>query len=239
MDRWHIVVNWITGALSAATLLGLAWRSRARRSYAFVAYLALVAGQSVRLALMTQPVSWSTWLAIELLLRFVCVAVAVEIALRIVVAVPRARSAVARAGLLIGAATVTLFFLDVPTAPNPVFEQASPADVAAFEAAQQWLPRLAYGSAWLFAVFFAAITGAALPLDPLHRAALAGFAFYLILYAVTMGALHADESYAGVARAVQSLAFIAVLGVWCYMAWRREYAPLAAADVVERLQPWR
>jgi hypothetical protein len=239
VEAWQPAANSASVILSVGALTGLFWRGRARRCYSLVVYLSLVVGQGLRVALADQPLSWPTWLVFEIILRAACASIAVEITIRMLRSLPQTWPALRRASGLVLAATLVLLLIDVPTASNPAFQEASRADIAAFEAARRWLPRLAYGSAWLFAVCLSVTTHAGLPLDPLHRTVLGSLAGYLLIYAVTLGALRADESYATVVRILQGGAFLCLLGLLSRAAWRHEPAARAPAEVVRRLQPWR
>jgi hypothetical protein len=216
----------------------LALRRRVRRSCAFTAYLVLVAVQGLRLAVARDQGSWSEWLVVEMLLRLLGVAVALEIAMRIFGTLPEAARGARSSILAIIAFTVVLLLLDLPAPAHPPFLHSQPADVAAFETAQRLLPRLAYGSAWLFAALFTVATTFALPLDPLHRLVVMGFGAYLLLYAVTLATLPAIETHARTVSTVQTLAFLSLLGLWTYAAWRHEAAPEAPRHVIRRLWSW-
>lgn len=238
MDAWQGVSSGAASLLSLATLAGLLWRGRFRRCFAFGAYLALVAFQGARLAMSPGPPSWSLWLSVEGALRVLCFAVAVELAWRLFRSLPVAAQDARGAIVAVLAVTVLLLVIDLPTPQHPRFAASSTVDVSAFQTAQRWLPRLAYGSAWLFGMLLAIATSYGLPLDPLHRVLLVGFAAYLLLYAVTLATMPGLEGHAQIVSSVQTAAFLGLLGLWAYVAWRAEPRPPASLHVVRRLWPW-
>lgn len=227
------------GTLALFALAGLLWRGRLRRCVAFAAYLALVGSQGLRLALTPQGTSWSAWLLLELAVRLLTLAVALELAARLFGSLPGAAHSARAAILLAVLGTLILLNVQLPVPDRPAFERADAAEIAAFNHAQAILPRLAYGSAWLFVMLLGVATAFGLPLDPLHRVVVVGFAAYLLLYAVTLATMPAVEVHADTVNAVHTLSFTALLALWSHAAWRREAAPAAAPDVVERLWPWR
>ncbi len=165
--------------------------------------------------------------------------VALEIAARLFATLPEPARNARRAIIGVIVVTAMLLLIDLPTPSHPTFAQPSASDVVAFDAAQRWLPRLAYGSAWLFAALFGLATRAALPLDPLHRLVLGGFGAYLLLYAVSLGTLPAIAAHARAVSIALTATYQILLLVWCYGAWRQEPTPDAPPDVVRRLWSWR
>lgn len=238
MYTWHLAANAVASALSLAVLAGLVARGRARRSYAFAAYTVVIAAQGARQFAAGEPYSWSTWLVVELLLRLLCMVVALEIGVRLFGSLTEAARRARRAIVAVLASTVVFLVIDLPTPEHPHFIASTPGEVVAFETAQRLLPRLAYGSAWLFAALFAVATAYALPLDPLHRFVMMGFGAYLWLYAITLATLQAIELHATIVSAVHTVAFLGLLMLWNYGAWRREGAPDIPSVVLRRLWPW-
>lgn len=238
MTEWQVASNVATGLLSLAVLAGLLHQRRARRSYSFTLYVAFVAMHASWLVLERAPRSWSTWLIVELLLRLMCAVVALEFAMRQLGALPRVAQGASRAIRWVLAASVVFFMLDLPTPWRPTFTFSAPAEVAAFETAQHLLPRLAYGSAWLFAALYAVAVNYGLPVDPLHRTIVIGFGSYLLLYSVTLATLPAVDLHVAIVSIIQAVAFLGLLGAWVHAAWRREKPPDAPQDVVQRVWPW-
>jgi hypothetical protein len=222
--------------LAVGAVVGLFVRRRARRAWAFTAYLALNASWGLVVVLAPTVIAWRSWLAKEFALGLLTLTIAIEIALRVFARAPQAFrfARLVLAGIL---ATTALFLvLDLPRPERPPFVQTSPAEIAAFETALALLPRLAYGSAWLLAALFMLSTSDRLPFDPLHRVIVIGLGVYVVLYAVTLAPLH-DALGARVVSDVLTCTYLSTLAVWTFAAWRPERHD-GRPDVVHHFFPW-
>ncbi len=215
--------------LVSALLVGLVGRGLWRLSYAFSAYLCAVLG--CVLLMRTWPETFFTlefYVQKECLYGVLKLALALELALLAFTRLPGARLlarvVLALGGLLlVGALYATL------------------ADVARPDAATaRLLPRLANGTALLFAAVWALALYFRVPLHPLHRALLRGFVPYLLVFALLLNFLRAFgwgvQPYFGIA---DGLAYVTMLAYWTATVWRLPLAAPADPAVVGVLQPWR
>lgn len=210
-------------------------RDRWRRIRALPAY-ALVALSGAALALIwpAQLHVWRFWLAKESLVRVLGAIVLVEMLYRVVARMPTARRVADRCVIAVVLLTAGALAL-IPRSSVPVTPAADP-----------WLllwtlevlPRLALGSAVLCLVALGIAFHYIVPLDPLHGAVLYGFAPYLTLYALTLGSL-AGAAEHSLANLANGIAYVLMLLLWAYAAWRREPAPGADPRVVAWVHPWR
>lgn len=223
--------------LSAAGLVGLFVRRRAARCASFAAYLASVAAASVLVSVWPQALSWSGWLAVEVLQAVLAVGVVFEIAARMLARLPAA-ARTAR-WCMRGVLGLTLAGGAGMLAWNAAqLRGASGPEALAYQVASSVLPLLTYGAAFLFTALLAVANWHLLPLDPLHRAVLVGFSVYLVLFSALLVSVRSEEVRAALSRA-NSGAFLLLLTGWAWAAWRSEPAPPAPEAVVRRLWPWR
>lgn len=237
MDAWRGAINAAGAVLGGVIIAGLIHRRRARRCGSLLAYVALNLLLSVAASLGWSADSWLAWVSIQVVQRVASLAVAVEIAVRTFASLPGAAPNVRRMFLAAVVWAVALLFMDVG-APLPApTARAAHVERLAFEAALSLLPRLAYATAWLFTALLLLGARYMLPLDPLHRVVMLGFAPYLVLHAVSLGLLR-DARYVLLTSDAQALAFVGLLALWAHAAWRREHVPPASRTVVARLWPW-
>ena len=97
------------------------------------------------------------------------------------------------------------------------------------------------GTAWLFGGLLALTFWYRVPLDPLHRAILAGFVPYLLLSTIAIKVFEAvGWSAAGyIANYGYSFGYLILLSYWAVVAWRRDRPPPAPEELVMRFHPWR
>ncbi len=221
--------------LSVAGLTGLAARGRAGRCVSFTAYLACLAVASLLTSFVSDP-SWRFWLTIESVQGLLTLAVVFELALRMLVRLPRAAALAGRALGVVLALTLlgTLARLWVVL---PQVLLAPSGERLAYEISSLLLPLVSYGAAFLCTALLAVANWYLLPLDPLHRGILVGFSVYLVLFSALLISLRGGHDQA--LSRVNSSAFLLLLGAWNWAAWRLEPPEPAPADVVRRLWPWR
>src|SRR5262249_19150168 len=102
-------------------------------------------------------------------------------------------------------------------------------------------PRMANGTALLFASIWILILWYNLPVHPFHRAILRGFVPYLLAFTVVLGLVEAvDTSHTlrTMIRIGDGLSYTAMLLYWTYVVWR---PPLESdnPELLRKLQPWR
>lgn len=237
MTVWRTLLEGLGTSLAFAAVLGLVWRQRLRRCYAFGLYLSLVVGYDM--LVMANPTShtWPNYLAKETAVRLASVLVAIEIAIRMFRSLPRAAQA-ARLTILGVLAATALVVWEAPTTDPPRFGRATPLEIAAFEATLTLLPRVAYGTAWLFTALVMVALRFALPMDRVHLTILMGCAAYMMVFAIAIGPARSPVHHASFNVVLPSV-WIAVLAAWAYVAWAPEPKPPAPDHVVKRLWPWR
>ncbi len=216
-----------TVLLLSALVLGLALRGGWRVSPAFGLYVGVVLASNLLVLVRPDVYTWRFYLLGEVLHGALRLVLAGEIGWRMFAHLPGARSTLA-AGLLL---VVTLTLGAVLQAPL----EAQPHVVA-----QTALARLLHGTAWIFGALLAAKLYYRLPVHPLHQAILRGFVPFLMAFTVALGLF---ETFGWDVRLPASYAYttayLAMLVYWNVAAWRRSEPPPAAAEVIQRLQPWR
>ena len=235
MVPWQAVLTAVSVLLLGVVLAGLAVRGRWRRLRCLPAYIVVTLLAALAALLWPERVHvWTIWLAKESLVRLLGVAVLVELLGCIFARMPSARRTARGAVVaVVSGAGVALAAWRVPGA-------------SASAGANPWmlvwvveiLPRLAFVSALLCLVLLAVALRYMVPLDPLHRAVIYGFAPYLTLYALTIGSMTSAGDHA-LANLANGSAYLLMLSLWAHAAWRREATPVAAPWVAAWLQPWR
>lgn len=238
MDAWQSVVNAVAVAAGLAALAGLIVRKRVGRARLFAVFLALVSAYGAVVGVRPDLVVWRVWLFKELALSFVALLCALEVGVRLFARRSGARPLAGEAVLVVMALTALLLALDLSPPAAGSFAETSPMDLAAFDLARSLLPRLAYGTAWLFTMLWAVARRFRLPLDTPHEAVLLGSAVFWGLQALSLGLLHGPR-YARLASDVITVAFVVVLLFWTRAAWRREPSPDASEGVIRQVWPWR
>jgi hypothetical protein len=147
------------------------------------------------------------WLPKEILLDVLKFAVALELAARTFRAFPGARATLRGVVFLVVSGTLVSMFVG-PT-PETLGDVAS-----------QMLPRVVYGTIWLFTALAVVILWYRLPVHLFHKAILVGFVAFSLVFSVALTAIEvipqAQASY------LQSIAYVLLLGYWAHAAWRRQ-----------------
>ncbi len=238
MDAWQSAVNASAVVAGLAAVAGLAVRGRLRRARFFALFLALVSVHGLLVAVRPSLIAWRVWLAKELTLGLVALLCALEVGVLLFRRRRGARPLAGVAVLAVMGMTGVLLLLDLPPARVGPFEQTSAVEVVAFESARSLLPRLAYGTAWLFTMLWAVARRFDLPLDTPHEAILLGGALFWGLQALSLGVLH-GPALARLASDLLTLAFVVVLIAWTWVAWRPDTTPHAPVEIVREVWPWR
>ncbi len=224
----------VTNLLLLATLAGLLVRRRIRLAYVFPAYLvAIVVLSSLTGLWPARFHTWSFYWFKEAVYSVLKVGVAVELAIRVFQAFPRARRVARALLLLVLGITVVAAWAASP-------EGAPPGQAGWAELVLALNPRINNGTAWLFGALFALILYHRLPLHPLHKAISFGFMAYLLFLSFGLDLVKRSEfAHRTMVSYASSIGYTLVAGFWARAAWRRDPRPPVASDVVSRLQPWR
>ena len=102
-------------------------------------------------------------------------------------------------------------------------------------------PRLANGTALLFAAVWMLILWYNVPVHPLHRAILRGFVPYLLVFTVVLGltdTLNANPAARRIINLANGLSYLLMLLYWTWSVWRPQEES-ANPELLRKLQPWR
>ena len=230
MSEAQRLVTYGVALVMPLLLAGLFWRRLYRIAYFFTAYL--IAIWSAEVLILLWPARFYTWgffLAKETVFGLLSFGTAMEMVAYTFQAFPGAR-ATARGTLLVGLAFILVALLSAPIESSGGFAGL----------AQDLHPRLANGTALLFAGLWALVLWYNLPIHPFHRAILRGLVPYLVVFTVlvrllaTLGWQVREE--AGLA---DGLSWLVVVLYWTVEAWRRPRDLGVGPDVMSALQPWR
>jgi len=203
-------------------LVGLVYRRRYAHCWSMAAYLLGVLVCELLIALW--PARFFTpwfWLVKQAVYDVLKMAVAMEVAYRVVQAFPGAmRTAKRSAVFLLGVSTVVIF-----TAPL----------AAGYHTVAEWEPRTLSAIVWLFALTALLVVWYHLPLRAWHRAILIGFTPYLLFFGAILGVLqHSGWQLLSWMGVVDSFAYLAAMAWWAYAAWAPERIPAAVPSEVLR-----
>jgi hypothetical protein len=226
MEVFQLLFNYAGSFLLAAIVLGLVIRRRSPFCRCFLFYAAWVLTSHVVIA------NWphhffniAYFMVSETVVFAAKVLIAVEIAHKSFSALARARPWVsaALAGVLL--ATALTEWLASAVGLN---------DFGTFVGIVN--PRRQAGTLVMFAVVVAAVSWYRIPLHPLHRAILIGFAVYQVVN--TAGSclyVWYGEQARTPFLALNGITYIGAASWWVYAAWRRRRAP---DPIVCQLLPW-
>jgi hypothetical protein len=208
---------------SAAALLGIARNRRLRDGWAFAAYLAAVL--LLEGAVVLWPgrfFHWWFFLLKQAVYDVLKVGVAVELAHQAFRVYPAARATARRVlfGVLLG--STGLIALAAARADHWT----------------GWQPPIVSGTIWLFTATAALVLWYRLPLHAWHRAILAGFTPYLLVFVTLLRVLETHEAKSAYAALgfLDSLAFLVVTVWWAVSAWRPYPERSVAPEVARRLR---
>lgn len=206
------------------TLAGLSSRRRLGLCWSFVAYAAavLVCGNLVAL----NPERFYTpefWRLKQALYDATKVAVALELAWRMVRAFPGAKRA-SRPWVVALLALCTLLAMTAPA--------------GGYATMAQWQPRIVLGVVWLLGLTAVVAIYYSLPIRAWHRALLLGFSGYLMAFAVILQGLHLDGwSASAFMGRLDGTAYMVLTWFLAWSAWRPERLPASVPRaVLRRLQ---
>jgi hypothetical protein len=209
------------------TAIGLLRRRYAALCWSFLVYLfAIVAFDGVMISVWDRVDDYAVYAAKETILDVLKFAVALEIWRKSFASFPRAR---VRVGLLLGAVLVA----------TAIGILIVPKDLTSYYALLSIVcPRQKAGSLALFAVVVSGAWWYRIPLHPLHRAILFGFAAYLTSATLLMsliGILSDQPWVVHVLSRIDAISYLATCVWWASAAWRTSREP---SPVLAKLQPW-
>src|SRR5262245_29988831 len=205
--QWWLAV--LGEVLLGLLLAGLVARHRVRRCYSFALYVLVVLTCELLITGWPQRfLRWDFWLLKEILHNVLKFAIALELAARTFRAFPGARHTLRGVVFLVVIGTL----ISVVTGPTA---ETLP------DLASKLLPRILYGTIWLFTALAAVILWYRLPVDLFHKSILVGFVPYLLVFTVALNLLdsigwHLEE----LASYLQTSAYLLLLAYWGYAAWR-------------------
>jgi hypothetical protein len=199
--------GWL-GAAQGFGLLGtLLWRRHYRRLPLFVLYVAGV--QVFNVVYMLHP-TWETYMLLQVVAAALRLGLALELTNGIFGAFPAAAVTARRVMLVLLVATAVTA---LATAPR---------DVTYTRMHAESIPRMASAAIWMLSALAALVLWYRLPLAPLPRAILMGYAPYLLLFTILMSLLFENPSprvrlWVGY---LDPLAFFVLVNYWLRVAWR-------------------
>ena len=207
MSLYQQVFGWL-GILQGFALLGvLLLRSHYRRMPLLTLY---VGGVRVFGVVYAIDPTWGKCMLLEVVSAILRFGVALELTWCIFGAFPAAASAARRLMLVILVATAVIALATAPL------------DAMATRTHAEAIPRLATAAIWMFTALAGLVLWYRLPLAPLPRAILMGYAPYLLVFTIGMSLLFDPRSqhlraWAGY---VSPLAFFVLTNYWLRVAWR-------------------
>jgi hypothetical protein len=221
-----LILVLVQAALAAGVLAGLLLRGRVHLAWFFSFYLVCIALIDVLFGVWSKRfLTWGFWFASEATQVSLKIGMALELSALILRAFPMARR-IARLGLwlILGFTTASIVAAQ-PTTLTTWIKVA--------------LPRAQYGVAYVFAWLLAVVLWFRVPLHPLHKAILMALVPYLLMFTLGAQVLESWEwTVQDEASLFNVIAFIVVLCVWLWAAWRRDEQPDVAPGVVKTVQPW-
>jgi hypothetical protein len=218
---WRACLAWAGPVLESIALAGLIARGRVRRACLLAVLLIALLVTDVAQALFGWANTWSFWFAKELAHGLLFLGLGIEIMVRVFTPLPGARRSVGAWLLVVLVLALVLAF----TLPIGMRALTS-------------VPRLLLAVALLYLGVYGIMLWHMIPVDPLHRAILAGFAPYLLFSAVSWGRVQSRWEFV-LADIANPVLFVLVLLALSVAAWRHEGAPPARRSVMRRLWSWR
>ena len=199
----------VGSGLLVAILVGLAVRGRLAQCYSFAVYLVAVLVPQVLEGIWPERFyTRDVWLAMETLHHVLKIAIVLELTARTVAVFPGARRTAQ--GALLGTLLLALAAL-VTAAREPEYVSIH----------TDLLPRAVSGTVWLYCVLGFVILWYRLPVRPLHKAILLGFAVYLLLYSAGMALIGVLGWHARSAvNLVSGSLYTALQVYWTWAAWQ-------------------
>lgn len=218
----QLLLAWAVMAALVETLAGLTMRRRLHLCWSFVIYVVVVLGCDT--AIVMWPERFYThdfWMVKQALFDSAKVAVAMELAYRVVRAFPGAmRTARVSALALLTFSTVVIV--------------AGPW-AADYRRMAEWQPRMVLGVVLLFTLTALVVLWYNLPVRAWHRTLLMGFTAYLLVFTVVLNVLRTQGWKAGEWLGLfDAVAYLALTIWWAFAAWAPEVVPVEIPATVRR-----
>jgi hypothetical protein len=202
------VVGWL-GVLQGCVLLGiLIFRRHYQRMPLFTLF---VGGVAISNAVLGLHYTWETWMLHQVVTAALRFGVALELTYCIFGAFPAA--AVTARRLMFAILLATALIAISTSTPDATYTRLH----------AEAIPRLASAAIWMLTALAGLVLWYRLPLAPLPRAILMGYAPYLLIFTIGMSLLF-DAAGRQHLRAwvgyVNTLAFFVLVGYWSLVAWR-------------------
>jgi hypothetical protein len=205
------VLQLVLGWLGVLQLFALFFVLVYRRHYERMPLFTLFAGGiAVSNAMVGLHHTWETWMVHQVATAALRLGVALELTRCIFGAFPAAATTARR--VLLAILVITAFTAISASRPDAVYTRMH----------AESIPRLASGAVWMLTALAGLVLWYRLPLAPLPRAILMGYAPYLLIFAIGMSLLF-DSSWQHVRQWVgyiDTLAYITLVGYWIRVAWR-------------------
>jgi hypothetical protein len=201
------VFGWL-GVLQKVVLLGiLLRRHHYRRMPLFTMY---VGGVTISNAIFGLHSTWETWMLHQLVSAALRFGVALELTYCIFGAFPAA--AVTARRVMLAILVLTAFTAISASTPDAVYARIH----------AEAIPRLAAAAVWILTAQALLVLWYRLPLAPLPRAILMGYAPYLLIFTIGMSLLFdaGSQHLRPWVGYVDTLAFFVLISYWCQVAWR-------------------
>jgi hypothetical protein len=214
MTGVQLLVAWAVKAALVAVLAGLVFRRRSHLCWAFVMYVLIVLGCETAIALWpSRFYTHEFWMVKQAFYDAAKVAVALELAYRVVRAFPGAmRTARISALALLGISTAVI--VGGPLA-------------AGYRGMAEWQPRMVLGVVSLFTLTALVVLWYNLPVRSWHRALLMGFSAYLLVFTVLLNVLRTQGwALVGWLSLADGSAYLALTVWWAVSAWAPESQPV-------------
>ena len=210
----------ITASLMVA-LAGLVARRRLGLCWSFVPYaLAIIICGNLATLWPARFFTPEFWLFKQALYDLCKLAIALELAWRVLRAFPGAERTARRwvAVLLVGSTTV-----------------AAMGPPRAYDSIAEWQLGALVGIVWLFTLTALVVVWYRLPVHVWHRALLAGFSGYLLVFGAALQAFRSNGwTIAWWVGLADGGAYLVVAWMWGLAAWRREPLPEGTSETVAR-----
>ncbi len=210
---------------------GILVRKRIAACVAFPLYLIVgLVHKLLQLAIPELPARWLAWLAVDLVQRALCIAVAVEVGFRIFHSKLLGGRAWFRRSL-VGILTLGGVFFGLWVLQLRTVASDSQLYYALIEASR----RLSAIATWLYAtIVFLVGIWYRWPVDPYHRDVLLGLCLYQL--AIT---IFSPGSRLALPLSWPVWLYGALLGLWCWAAWRRDQDLGMDTEMLAFVWPWR
>jgi hypothetical protein len=210
MTGQQLLQAWVGTAALVATLAGLFAKRRLQQCLSFGVYVGVVVGCDLLVMIFPERFYTRTfWMAKQAMYDVLKVAVALELAYRVVRAFPGA-TRTARLSVLALLAISTTVIVSGPWAGG-------------FYTIAEWQPRVVFGVVSLFSLTALVVLWYNLPVLSWHRALLMGFSAYLLVFTVVLNVLR-TKGWGVVSwlSLMDGVAYLALSLWWAYMAWSPE-----------------